>query len=239
MAQTYGSRGGEWPPWPGWSEISEVNDVLGGLENAIAQIDQHLAALDEAREKAFKLSREVIRSAAAAIRHVHREDFSAAENGLKQTGELVREMVTAVADYPVLRYAGFVQDAEKEYCEAAIFVAAIAGRPAPSPDELGVDMVAWLNGLCEVVGELRRHVLDLIRHGKPEEAEQFLALMEDIYHHTMTFDYPNAITAGLRSRTDQARGAIERTRGELTMAIQNRELIERMERLRQRLAEDE
>ncbi len=209
--------------------------MLDGLEKVIAQIDEHLAAVDEAREKAFKLSREVIRAAAATIRHVHRQAPEAAEEGLKQTGGLMREMLAAVAEYPVLRFAGFVQDAEKEYSEAAIFVAAIAGRPVPAPQELGVDMVAWLNGLCEVVGELRRHVLDLIRRGEPEAAEEFLGLMEDIYHHTMAFDYPNAITAGLRSRTDQARGAIERTRGELTMAIQNRELIERMESLRQRL----
>ena len=212
--------------------------MLDGLESVIAQVDQHLAALDEAREKAFKLSREVIRSAAATIRHVHREDPKAAEEGLKQTGGLVQEMLAAVAEHPVLRFAGFVQDAEKEYSEAAIFVAAIAGRPAPPPDELGVDMVAWLNGLCEVVGELRRHVLDLIRRGQPEAAERFLGLMEDIYHHTMAFDYPNAITAGLRSRTDQARGAIERTRGELTMAIQNRELIEHMTRLREHLSSE-
>ena len=211
--------------------------MLDGLEEVIAQVNEHLSALDEARERAFKLSREVIRSAAATIRDVHRQDLQAAARSLEETRRLVAEMMQAAADYPLLRYTGFVHDAEKEYCEASIFVAAISGQPAPSPQEMGVDMVAWLNGLCEVVGELRRHVLDLIRRGQPDRAEEFLGLMEDIYHHTMTFDYPNAITGGLRSRTDQARGAIERTRGELTMAIQNRELVEHIQRLRTMLAD--
>ncbi|MBC7286828.1 MAG: haloacid dehalogenase [Armatimonadetes bacterium] len=211
--------------------------MLDGLEDVVAQVGRYLAALDEAREKAYRLSREVVRVAATTIRHIHRSDYKAAREALNETAAILREMLAAVADHPLLRYSGFVTDAEKEYCEAAIFVAAVSGEPAPSPDALGVDCIAWLNGLCEVVGELRRHVLDLIRQGDPAGGEEFLQLMEDIYHHTMVFDYPNAITSGLRSRTDQARGAIERTRGELTMAIQSHQLAQRVENLRRRLDE--
>jgi len=142
-----------------------------------------------------------------------------------------------VAGYPQLRYGGFVVDAEKEYAEAALVVAAITGERAPGPDDLGIDDVAWLNGLAEVVGELRRHVLDLIRSGRAQSAEGYLALMEDIYLYAVSFDYPNAVTAGLRSRTDAARGLLERARGELTMSLKQDELTRRIASLQEGLKE--
>jgi translin len=202
--------------------------LLKGLDGIIADIAAHVAALDVAREKAFGLSREVVRVSSTTIKHVHRGEIAEARKKLAEAGALTAEMLAAVADTPALRYTGFVIDSEKEYAEAALVVAAICGEPAPRPEDLGMDEVAWLNGLAEVVGELRRHVLDLIRAGRPGDAEGFLALMEDIYLHTLSFDYPNALTAGLRSRNDAARGLLERTRGELTMSLQQDALARRL-----------
>jgi translin len=133
-------------------------------------------------------------------------------------------MVDGVADYADLYYAGYTQDALKEFAEANITYALITNRPLPDPDELGVEYAAYLNGLGEAAGELRRHVLDLIRHGDLERGEEILSMMDDIYGVLVTIDFPNAITGGLRRTTDMVRGVLERTRGDLTMSLRQEKL---------------
>jgi predicted translin family RNA/ssDNA-binding protein len=124
-----------------------------------------------------------------------------AEAQLAECRELTHRMLAAVAEAPELRYGGFIHDSEKEYCEAAMVFAALTGRPMPTPEELGVYGPAWINGLAEVVGEMRRHVLDLVRTNRTEEAEEYLNVMESIYATILSFDYPNAISQGLRGRS--------------------------------------
>ncbi len=209
--------------------------LLQGLEDIVRDLAAELGELDEAREDVLRLSREVIRSSSTAIKHVHRGDLEAARGQLAETRSLVCKMLTTADPFGLLRFARFVLDAEKEYCEAALVIAAIANETTPTAEDLGAHPVAWINGLAEVVGEMRRHCLDLIRLGRTAEAEDYLALMEDIYHSVMVFDLPDAVTGGLRSRADQARGAVERTRGELTMALANAQLAERLREVEEKL----
>ncbi len=191
--------------------------------------------LDAAREKAYKLSREIVRCSSVTIKHVHREELDEARRQLAATAALVAEMQNALSDTPELARGGFVADAEKEYVEAAIVIACIAGEEVPDYETLGVCGAVWLNGLAEVVGELRRHVLDLIRLAEPERAEEFLAAMDDIYQIIMSFDYPDAVSLGLRRRSDAARGMVERTRGDLTNALRQASLEKRLGQLEDRL----
>ena len=172
----------------------------------------------------------MVRNASVTIKSVHREQISEARGLLAETAGLTAEMLAALADTPELRYGGFVADAEKEYAEAAITLSAVTGEPLPTPEELQVDYAPWLNGLAEAAGEFRRHILDLIRQDELDRAEQFLLAMDEIYHVIIGFDYPNAISLGLRGRGDALRGMRERTRGDLTNAL-------RQARLERRLAE--
>ena len=105
-----------------------------------------------------------------------------------------------------------------------------------SPEELAVELPAYLNGLGEVVGELRRHLLDALRGGDVDHCERTLAAMDDIYSVLVTIDYPDAMTAGLRRTTDAVRGILERTRGDLTVAVRQRELEQRLADFQERLS---
>ena len=147
---------------------------------------------------------------------------------MAETREITAQMIEAVADHPRLRHGGFVADAEKEYAEAAITCAVIAGDPLPTPEALQIDYAPWLNGLAEAGGEFRRHVLDLIREDRAEEAEDYLDAMDEIYRVVMGFDYPNAISYGLRGRSDALRGMVERTRGDLTNALRQSRVEKRL-----------
>ncbi|GIW08145.1 MAG: haloacid dehalogenase [Dehalococcoidia bacterium] len=180
------------------------------------------AALEEKnrlRERGLQVQREVIRTAANAIRAVHRAEYERARGMLDQAGRVLATAYDEMAAHPDLRYAGWLQDAEKEYAEAALTLAVMAGERLPSPDSLGVGIVPYLNGLGESVGELRRAILDILRRGELGRSEELLDTMDAIYSALVTMDFPDALTGGLRRTTDGVRAILERTRGDLTVAI--------------------
>jgi len=195
----------------------QLEPIMEGVRHVFA--DKH-----GARERALPLCREALRHSANAIRAVHREDFGQAEELIDRARGLLGEAREGLRDHPDTYYAGFVHDAQKEYAEACATFAVIAGRPLPTPQALAVELPAYLNGLGEAVGELRRHLLDRLRGGDIDHCEDILAAMDDIYGVLVTLDYPDAMTGGLRRTTDAVRGILERTRGDFTVSVRQREL---------------
>ncbi len=199
----------------------------------------HLAleARTRARDQALSNARQVTRHAAQAIRAIHREEHDPAEEHLAQARDLVRTMQEELTGFPELYYAGYTQDAIKEFVEANITCALIENRPLPQPEELKVEYSTYLNGLAETVGELRRRCLDILRQGYSREAERLLTSMDDIYATLVTMDYPDAVTNGLRRQTDLIRGIVERTRGDMTISLREQHLEQVMITLMDRLDE--
>jgi translin len=183
-----------------------------------------------AREVALPSARRAIRSSANAIRAIHRGEFDEAGRLMDEARSALDEGEAAVADHPDVRFAGFLHDAQKEYAEARMTEAVVADHDLPGPDELGVTLAAYLNGMAETVGEARRSVLDLLRRGEEARAEALLRSMDDLYDLLVTMDYPDAITGNLRRATDVARGIIEKTRGDLSVSLVQRDLRNALER---------
>lgn len=171
------------------------------------------------RDAALSGSRTTIRYCANAIRAVHRSEWAEAQKLIEKAEETLREAEAALRPFPEIFFAGFLMDAQKEYVEARATYAIIRGEELPAPEELGIGEAPYLNGLGETVGELRRFILDLLRHGSLERCETLLDAMDDIYYVLISIDYPDAITGGLRRTTDVARSLIERTRGEFSIAL--------------------
>lgn len=191
---------------------------------------QDFAEEDMARERALRLCREVIRNSAKAIRAVHRQEFKEADATLEETRALLDEVVHTLAGHENLFHAGLVHDAQKEFAEASMTMAMVSGRPLPAPDALDVGLPAYLNGLGEAAGELRRYILDQLRRGEVAGCEDKLTMMDDIYGLLVTMDFPDALTGGLRRTTDMVRGVLERTRGDLTLALEHRALEKKLEK---------
>lgn len=175
---------------------------------------------DRAREASLKLSRETVRFCSSAIKSVHRSELKEAERLMDEARAALEKMKALLKDHQDIRYAGFMDGAEQEYAEARSVYSIITEHRILTPDEIGVDLVNYLAGLGDTTGELRRHILDLIRQQRPQEGESFLEMMEEIYYLLMLFDYPDALTRGLRRKSDLARSMLERTRGDLTNAIE-------------------
>ncbi len=195
------------------------------LETVIPRILDHFAAKNAAREQALSASRAIIRMSANSIRAVHRGEFDQAARMLDDAKRVRDDAVAALEGHADVYYAGFLHDAQKEYAEARTTLALLTGGAIPSPEELGVEYPAYLNGIAEAVGEMRRMILDRLRAGHFEGCEEILDAMDHIYSVLVTIDFPDAMTGGLRRTTDQTRGILEKTRGDLTMAIVQRQAI--------------
>jgi len=210
-----------------------VSGSSDNLENIAEQIRQDFTELDAAREKVLPCCREVIRNCSQAIRAVHRQEFDLAVERLKTAQGLLVEAEKMVASYGELNHTGFFRDAQKEYAEGSVLLSVVSGKSIPSPSELGIDDAAYLNGLGEAVGELRRYLLDGMRQGDVSRGEELLQVMDDIYSVLVTMDFPDAITGGLRRTTDMVRGVLERTRSDLTLIVQQKGLENRLEQIRE------
>ncbi len=199
------------------------------------KIRKNFEAKNAARDAALGASRELIRHCSLSIRATHRAEYGEAAKLLSRTREIAAQMKGSVSAYPDLYFTGYVQDALKEMAEAHIVHALITGEKIPDPDTLGVDYAAYLNGLGEAAGELRRYSLDIVRHGTSERCETVLAAMEDIYSLLVTMDFPDALTGGLRRTTDMVRGVLERTRGDLTVAARQEQMEKTLREFEERL----
>jgi translin len=189
-----------------------------------------LDRVNAAREAGLASCRRTIRSAGSAIRAVHRLQSDRAQSHLAESEAALREAQRALAPYPMVAYAGFLHDAEKEYAEAALTTALVRGDDLPGREELHVGVPAWLNGLAEAASELRRHLLDRLRAGDTAVAERLLAVMEDVYEALVTVDYPDAVTGGLRRSADALRAVLERTRSDVTTTLMQVRLQAALER---------
>lgn len=194
------------------------------LPEIVERIHQALEARTRARDEALAQARVLTRHAAHAIRAIHRLEHEVAHEQLAAARQIAARLKAELDGFPDLYYAGYTQDAIKEFAEASIACALIENQPLPSPEELGVEYATYLNGLAEAAGELRRRILDILRQGYSPEAERLLACMDDIYDTLVTMDYPDAVTNGLRRQTDVARSLLERTRGDLTISMREEHL---------------
>lgn len=208
---------------------------MNDLSSIEVKIRTHWEAKNAARDAALSKSRELVRHCSLSIRATHRAEYDNAQSLLGKAREIAAAMKKDVEPYADLSSSGYVQDSLKELTEAHTVYAIIRGEPIPDPDALGVDYAAYLNGLGEAATELRRTILDIIRHEGLERSEALLQAMEDIYSVLVTMDFPDAITGGLRRETDIVRSVLEKTRGDLTVAWRQEKLEERLREFGERL----
>ena len=208
---------------------------LDKLDELTELIQAEFEAVSSVRDQAYERSRRLVSVCAKAIRAVHREEWETAESLIAQAKTAADTLANDTRAYPAIYYAGYTQDALKEHVEANLTYALVRNRPLPTPEELSAEYNTWLNGLAEAATELRRRILDIIRHGHSDEAERLLDVMDQIYSTLVTFDFNDSITGGLRRRTDTVRAVLERTRGDVTTSLRQTELETALATLENRL----
>jgi translin len=209
------------------------------LSELARSIQQRLDEKNAARERALPAARRSIRASANAIRAIHRLEFDSAKTLIGESRDALDEGLAAVRDHADIRHAGYLQDAQKEYAEANLTMALVAGGALPGPTDLDVEDAAYLGGVSDAIGEGRRRLLDLLREGRVTQAEELLGTMEEMFGVLVTMDYPDAITMNLRRATDVSRSLIEKTRGDLSIAVVQQDLRSALDRHAERVRGEE
>jgi translin len=195
----------------------DTNHAMKNLDGIIAKIENHIGQKEKIREDAYKTSREIIICCRKGIQQLHRKQMEEAESYMKQASAKLAQLYDITTGHADVFHTGFVENAAQEFVEIQCLYNIMKGGDLPDPDAIQTTYSAYLLGLCDVVGELRRGALDFMLEGNTTKANEYLGYMDRIYDAIMSFDYPSALVP-IKKRQDMVRGLIEKTRGELVVS---------------------
>ena len=193
------------------------------LKKAFSEISEFLEILYSDREKILHLSRDIVRDCSIGIKNIHRQEgekFQEKVNVIKSNlGNLVK-----LVNNNLGLFSKYLKTPEQEFTELLAFHAIVNNEDIPTPSEMKIDPLNFALGLADVIGELRRYALDNIRNDNIEGLNDVLENMDEIYTYLFSIDYPTGVTQDLRHKVDVARNIIEKTRGDVSLAIQMNDL---------------
>jgi translin len=190
--------------------------MMKNLEDIIKKIDKNINKKEKIRDKSLKNTREIITGCRKAIQALHKNSMQDAKNYIKNASNKLSELYDITTEHPDIFYSGFVENAAQEFVEAYCFFNIKSGKELPDPDELKTTYSAYLMGLCDFVGELRRGALNFILIGETTKANEYLQYMDEIYDSIMSLDYPSGLIP-IKRKQDVLRSLIDKTRSELAI----------------------
>lgn len=194
------------------------------MENHIKKIREHLDKQENTRDELLDISHRVIQKSSSAMAALHRDDNKTVTGKLEEIEGDIKKLGKILESEPQFSDHGTVVAAYREFAEVILTKSLINGEELPDPDEINVIYKGYAQALAETIGELRRHLLNLLREDEVEEAQQIHGRMEKVFDALEQFDYPDSILPGFRHRRDGARKTLEKTRADITRAVRERKL---------------
>ena len=190
-------------------DIEKLREMFRGV---VQEIDAMLSRREELRDELIKRGRDIIKLSGWAINAIHRGSLEEAKKHIEEMDRAAREFIEKARNDMFLWHSGFTNNVLSEYTEAKAFYSLVTEARLPTPQELGVPEVAYLQGIGDTLGELRRLALDLMRTGDLASAERLLDAMETLYYELRALEYPDALIPGVRHKVDVARRLIDDTK---------------------------
>lgn len=200
------------------------------MEKNVRKILDFLDGQEEVRENLLDVSHKAIRKSSIAIAALHRGDDEEFSEKIETIEEDIEKLNNILKEEPQFAEHGSLIAAHREFSEAVLTRALMNGEELPGPDEIEVHYKGYAQALAETTGELRRHLLDLLRKDRLERAQKIHERMEKVFDHLQQFDYPDSILSGMKHRKDVARKNLEKTRADITRAIREKGLEKALKR---------
>ncbi|MEM3400027.1 MAG: hypothetical protein QXP42_04320 [Candidatus Micrarchaeia archaeon] len=181
---------------------------MNKLERAIKNMVEELRKLEEKQDETLREGREITRMCANAVKKIHARDIEGAGRDLEKIKRRVGALKKVGTEFPHI-----ITQTLQEYAEIAIFLSIVKRRDVPTHEELGVDFADYILGLCDVVGELKREMLEELRAGNVKNAEYYFTKMNEIYEATLPLRFSDSILPGFRKKQDAMRYQLEQARG--------------------------
>jgi translin len=202
--------------------------LLMELDKILMEIREEVEKDDKIRESALKLSRNVVRKCSESIKLIHRKEFQMASSTIGEAHKMLTTVAEDLAESSFLSRGRILDTAFQELAEATNLHSLLESGAFTLPAKYGIPARPYLNGLADVIGELRRSTLDHLRDNDVQKGVELLGLMEMILDELQTFDYPNALVPDLRRKCDVGRALVERTRADVTRAVRDERLIKEL-----------
>ena len=200
------------------------------VKKSLKSMEAVLSGQLERRERVLKESRDVISACSRAIIDVHTGKMKEAEKERGAARALLASLKKHSGDS-----SRYLISPEAEYVEASAVIALAKGREVPSMDTLGASPEAYLLGLLDTVGELKRLVLDSILKRKLSKARKYFGVMEELYSLCSPLAVYDHVVNGARRKIDVARMLVEDTRGLLAEEMGRESVSASMARLEKKL----
>jgi translin len=210
----------------------ELTDILNGIRD---EID----ADDQIREKVLPLSRNAVRKCSESIKMTHKKEFAKAKVMVEEAHDIIASAMSEMPDSTFVSKSKTMDIAYQELTEAANVLSLIEYGKYTPPEKYQIPSRPYLNGLADVIGELRRSSLDSLRRDDVNKAEHLLSLMEEVLEGLQLLDYPNALVPDLRRKCDVGRALVEKTRGDLTRAVGQSKLVKELADFEKRISKNE
>jgi translin len=204
----------------------DIDVIRNSLFLNVEKVRRVLEEKDVVRESVIKLGRDVVRESGYVITSIHSNRLDDALSHLRAMNDIFAKVWELSSKFPELRYSGLMNNIASEYVEAVVFYSIIAEGKIPSLEDLGVNGVQYIQGLLDVVGELKRFILDSLRDEDLKTSLELFRVAELIYELTKSLDFPEPLLPGIRRKVDVARSVVESLRTLLTDIKSRKELIQ-------------
>ena len=197
---------------------------------SLDRIAKSLAEAQEAREFLLRNTREIVILSSRSIVAVHKEDLGGARSRLQDAARLLKEY-RGKAKGDLKRY---LVVPEQEFAEASALLAVAEKRQIPARGSLQVSDEAYVLGLLDCIGEMKRLILDRIRRDRLPEALAAFQTMEDLFSLLYPFAGLDKVVKDARRKLDVGRILVEDARSVITQEIRRKDLVDAMARLEKR-----
>jgi translin len=145
------------------------------------------------------------------------------------------ELQKLLGEHVELPQFGQVLVAFQEYAEAKLLFQLRKSGTIATLHDVGTSSTAYLLGMLDFIGEMRRMILDALRRGDAEGAQSLLGKMEGLYEELMALDR-TSILPNFRRKLDAARRILETTRGDVATDLRRVSLEKALRGVERRLA---
>ena len=153
--------------------MSSLHDIFSSFQDELKRKVQQQDAVGT-------IARKVIYFSKHSIMAMHRDSLTEAKTKIKLMEDHRQQLDNLLKLNPSLT-SNLIQVAYQEYVEAHVILSLLEHGHYPPPQTLHINAVAYILGLADAIGELRRRTLNCLLAGKLSEAEQWFHFMEEMY----------------------------------------------------------
>jgi translin len=201
------------------------------IKISLKSINDEMQLIENRREQLIKESRDIIILCSQAIISLHQGQIQESQLKLDKAKDLYFSLRT-LAQADLLRYLSI---SEQELVECSLLMSIVKNEALPGSDEIGVSSQAYLFGILDCIGEIKRMVYDMVRLNRYDQAEYLFRVMQEIYSEIYPFSIYDNIVNGIRKKLDVCKILIENTRELITEEARRSIIIESLKKLENNL----